>query len=256
MSIRRTFGITGGGVVLALVGFVGYRYLDPTPMVAEVLVAGSPGPLSAQTRAEVAVEPKAASSRSAVPIAFDSVLLGGPSLSTEPRHNEGVDPTRAVTFDAAGSEGASPPAALLIPVAGVRQEQLVDTYFQARSEGRSHDAIDIIAPRGTPVVAVAAGTVLKLFPSKQGGITLYELAADQRTVYYYAHLDHYSAGMVEGARLRPGDVIGYVGDTGNAGAGNYHLHFEISTTENPAQYWGGTPINPYPILQGTAALPR
>jgi peptidoglycan LD-endopeptidase LytH len=100
-------------------------------------------------------------------------------------------------------------------------------------------------------VAATEGTVLKLFLSDQGGITLYQLDPDQRTLYYYAHLDRYAPGIAEGIRLRRGDLIGYVGDTGNSGAGNYHLHFEISTTHDPAQYWGGVPANPYPLLGGT-----
>lgn len=137
---------------------------------------------------------------------------------------------------------------LLIPVAGAGPDDLVDTYTAARSNGRSHDAIDIAAPRGTPVIAVAPGTVMKLFDSEQGGITLYQLAPDRRTVYYYAHLNAYAAGIEEGMRLTPGDTIGYVGDTGNAGAGNFHLHFEVGTTEDPEQYWGTEPENPYPLM--------
>jgi peptidoglycan LD-endopeptidase LytH len=156
----------------------------------------------------------------------------------------------------AGSELTTPPRPLLIPVAGVRPEDLVDTYTHARSDGRRHDAIDIAAPRNTPVLAVAEGTVLKLFQSEQGGITLYQLDPDQRTVYYYAHLDRYAPAIAEGMRLWQGDVIGFVGDTGNAGAGDYHLHFEITTTEDPTQYWGGTPTNPYPLLRGLPAPPQ
>ena len=137
---------------------------------------------------------------------------------------------------------------LLIPAANVTASQLRDTYNQARSEGRRHDAIDIIAPQGTPVVATADGTVLKLFMSDKGGVTLYELDPSGRYVYYYAHLMRYAEGVVEGKQLRRGDVIAYVGDTGNAGAGNYHLHFAISKISSPRQWSGGDPINPYPLL--------
>jgi len=139
---------------------------------------------------------------------------------------------------------------LLIPAANVTASQLRDTYNQARSEGRRHDAIDIIAPQGTPVVATADGTVLKLFMSDKGGVTLYELDPSGRYVYYYAHLMRYAEGVVEGKQLRRGDVIAYVGDTGNAGAGNYHLHFAISKISSPRQWSGGDPINPYPLLVG------
>lgn len=140
-------------------------------------------------------------------------------------------------------------AGLLIPVQGVTASSLVDTYEQARGQGRRHDAIDIMAPRGTPVLAVADGVVMKLFRSGRGGITLYELAPDRRTIYYYAHLDRYAAGIAEGKPLRRGQVLGYVGDTGDAEPGNYHLHFEVSTTADPLKYWGGIPENPYPLLR-------
>jgi len=138
---------------------------------------------------------------------------------------------------------------LLIPVQGVPASSLVDTYEQARGQGRRHDAIDIMAPRGTPVVAAADGVVMKLFRSERGGITLYELAPDRRTIYYYAHLDRYATGIAEGQALRRGQLLGYVGNTGDAGPGNYHLHFEVSTTADPKKYWGGTPQNPYPLLR-------
>jgi murein DD-endopeptidase MepM/ murein hydrolase activator NlpD len=97
-------------------------------------------------------------------------------------------------------------------------------------------------------VATADGTVLKLFLSDKGGVTLYELDPSERYVYYYAHLMRYAEGVVEGKQLRRGDVIAYVGDTGNAGAGNYHLHFAISKISSPRQWSGGDPINPYPLL--------
>lgn len=152
-------------------------------------------------------------------------------------------------------DGSTPPAssrALLIPVAGVRPGDLVDTYAEARSGGRVHDAIDIHAPRGTPVLATADGTLVKLFDSEMGGLALYQLDPDQRTIYYYAHMDRYGPGVREGMWLRQGDTIGYVGDTGNAGPGNYHLHFEINTTPDPKRYWGGAPTNPYPRLRYSA----
>ena len=144
---------------------------------------------------------------------------------------------------------------LLVPVQGVRPDQLVDTYNAARSQGRRHDAIDIMAKRGTPVLATASGVVLKLFQSVRGGTALYELAPDRRTIYYYAHLDRYAPGLVEGRVIRQGDLVGYVGNTGNAGPGNYHLHFEISTTADPKRYWAGTPQNPYPLLRAGISRP-
>jgi murein DD-endopeptidase MepM/ murein hydrolase activator NlpD len=140
-------------------------------------------------------------------------------------------------------------ASLIIPVAGVKPEQLIDTFDDARSEGRVHDAIDIPAPAETPVLAAADGKILKLFHSDRGGTTIYQLSVDQKLVYYYAHLSHYADGLAEGDLVRQGQLIAYVGDTGNAGAGNYHLHFSIAAVSDPKRYWEGTNINPYPLLQ-------
>ena len=137
---------------------------------------------------------------------------------------------------------------LLIPVQGVTAAQLRDTYNQSRAGGRVHDAIDIHAPRGTPVLAVADGTIRKLHSGDRGGNSLYQIDDDGRTRYYYAHLDHYADGMMEGRRVRRGDVIGYVGDTGNAQPGDYHLHFSIAILDNPSRWWTGMNVNPYDVF--------
>ena len=138
---------------------------------------------------------------------------------------------------------------LIIPVAGVTSDQLVDTFSAARGEGRVHDAIDIAAPQGTPVLAVAGGKILKLLQSNAGGTTIYQLSGDEKFIYYYAHLDRYAEGLHEGRIVTQGETIAYVGDTGNAGAGNYHLHFSIAITSDPKRYWEGVNINPYPLLR-------
>ncbi|HEU0254153.1 MAG TPA: M23 family metallopeptidase [Pyrinomonadaceae bacterium] len=138
---------------------------------------------------------------------------------------------------------------LIIPVAGVRPDQLLDTFADARSEGRTHDAIDIPAPAETPVLAATDGQILKLFQSERGGTTIYQLAANQELVFYYAHLSRYADGLAEGNTVHQGQVIAYVGDTGNAGADNYHLHFSIAAVSDPKRYWEGTNINPYPLLR-------
>jgi peptidoglycan LD-endopeptidase LytH len=144
------------------------------------------------------------------------------------------------------------PAGLAIPVAGVKPEQLVDTYTQARAGGaRVHDAIDIMAPHGTPVVASAPGTVEKLFFSKGGGgITVYIRSPDNRWIYYYAHLDEYAPGLNEGDKVRQGQRIGSVGSTGNANPAGPHLHFAIHRMESEDDWHQGSPINPYPLLAG------
>ena len=158
-------------------------------------------------------------------------------------------PTQAAQTSAAVSSVIGP-TGLLLPVAGVRAEQLVDTYADARGEGRVHDAIDIMAPRDTPVFAASDGTVAKLFTSKAGGLTIYEFDPSSTWVYYYAHLDRYADGLAEKQTLRRGDVIGYVGSTGNASPEAPHLHFEVSRLGAEKHWWQATPVNPYPLLGG------
>ncbi len=145
--------------------------------------------------------------------------------------------------------GEFPADQLLIPVKGVKREQLQDTFNDARSTGRVHNAIDIMAAQGTPVVATADGEIAKFFDSQLGGITIYQYSADKRRVYYYAHLQSRSDQIGEKQFVRRGTVIGYVGDTGNAGAGNFHLHFGISDIESPDKYWKGVDVNPFPLLK-------
>ena len=150
-------------------------------------------------------------------------------------------------------EALEPAGGLAIPVAGIGPDELVDTFTAARGQGRVHNAIDIMAPRGQPVLAAAPGTVLRLFESERGGLTIYQLDPDGETVYYYAHLDAYAPGLEAGDELRRGDTIGSVGDTGNAAPGNTHLHFAMWTVADSTQFWDGEPINPYPILRDEAA---
>lgn len=144
------------------------------------------------------------------------------------------------------------PTGLAIPVAGVRADQLIDTYTQARAGGaRVHDAIDIMAPRGTSVRAAAPGTVEKLFFSDGGGgITAYVRSDDKKWIYYYAHLDDYARGLAEGQRVRRGTPIGHVGSTGNASPAGPHLHFAIHRMQPGEGWWQGSAINPYPLLAG------
>jgi murein DD-endopeptidase MepM/ murein hydrolase activator NlpD len=143
--------------------------------------------------------------------------------------------------------------ALLVPVAGVARTQLVDTFTQARGSGRSHDAIDIMAARGTPVLAAAEGRVEKLyFSNGGGGITIYVRSPDGRWMYYYAHLDRYAPGLAEGQQVRPGVAIGFVGSTGDASPEGPHLHFAVNAMAPGERWWEGTPVNPYPLLAGAS----
>lgn len=144
---------------------------------------------------------------------------------------------------------------LMIPVAGIKREQLQDTFMDSRSEGRVHNAIDIIAPLGTPVLAVADGEIAKFFDSQRGGITIYQRSADQHFIYYYGHLQKRADNLREGDFVKQGTIIGYVGDTGNSGAGNYHLHFSISIPTDPKRIFDAEEINPYPLLKDAIESP-
>jgi murein DD-endopeptidase MepM/ murein hydrolase activator NlpD len=144
------------------------------------------------------------------------------------------------------------PTGLAIPVVGVKPSELVDTYTQARAGGqRTHNAIDIMAAEGTPVVAAAPGMVEELFISNGGGgISAYVRSPDQRWTYYYAHLLSYAPGLAEGQTIQRGQLIGRVGHSGNANAAGPHLHFAIFRMNPGERWWQGTAINPYPLLAG------
>lgn len=153
----------------------------------------------------------------------------------------------AITKPDAGS--AAPPAGkLLIPVEGIKAAQLADTFDQPRGSERHHEALDILAPKGARVLAVADGKVVKLFNSKPGGLTLYQFDPAEKYAYYYAHLDRYADGVKEGDLVKRGDLLGYVGTTGNANPDAPHLHFAVVELTPEKQWWKGTPLNPYPLL--------
>ena len=163
-----------------------------------------------------------------------------------------VDPAGSAPPVAIGSITVGP-AGLAIPVAGVEFSGLVDTFTQARAGGaRVHDAIDIMAPEGTPVIAAAPGRVEKLyFSNGGGGISAYVRSDDGRWCYYYAHLSAYAPGLQEGQRLERGSPVGFVGHTGNASPDGPHLHFAINRMGPGEKWYQGTAINPYPLLAGT-----
>ena len=147
------------------------------------------------------------------------------------------------------------PAGLAIPVAGIKASQLSDTFTQARAGGaRVHDAIDIMADRGTLVLAAAPGRVEKIFLSDGGGgKTIYVRSPDGRWIYYYAHLDQYAAGLAEGQQVRRGQVLGTVGSTGNASPDGPHLHFAIHRMAAGEKWYQGSAVNPFPLLAGKRA---
>ena len=191
--------------------------------------------------------PKTDSARTTTPARAKAAKPKVEALPVAPPPDSAPAPERTTTVTDADLDYIAA-RNLLIPVANVTASQLHDTFNQARSEGRKHNALDILAPQGTPVLATTDGIVIKLFQSDRGGVTLYELDPSGRYVYYYAHLTGYADGIAEGKQLRRGDVIAYVGDTGNAGVGQFHLHFAISKVTSPRQWSEGDPINPYPLL--------
>jgi len=176
---------------------------------------------------------------------FTIVVLASLVQSNEPRPAP-AHVSNAV-HEAASTNGALPK--LVVPIAGVAPAAITDTWGQARDSGaRAHHGTDIVAPRGAPVVASVNGTIEKLFQSRAGGVTLYERTPDGRWSLYYAHLAAYAPGIREGQVVKAGETIGFVGDTGNAGTGNYHLHFGLSRMAKTQAWWTGEPVNPYPLL--------
>jgi murein DD-endopeptidase MepM/ murein hydrolase activator NlpD len=185
----------------------------------------------------------------------------------EPAH----DPSEPIAVERPGENGEPPTLAVVattgsvaheeavewlrkrdlkIPVEGADEDDLRDTFADARGSGRAHEALDIMAPRNTPVLAADDGVIAKLFNSQGGGgITIYQFDPTETYCYYYAHLDRYASGLKEGQRVRRGGVIAYVGSTGNASPDAPHLHFGIFRMGPERQWWKGEPINPYPVLK-------
>jgi murein DD-endopeptidase MepM/ murein hydrolase activator NlpD len=179
-----------------------------------------------------------------VPQGSPSIARSGNVVTVKPNTEAPVEVAQQVVVG---------PAGLALPVLGISADQLVDTYESARGAGRSHDAIDIMAAEGTPVIAAADGSIEKLFNSVRGGKTIYERSADGKWVYYYAHLAAYAPGLGEGQQVKRGQVIARVGHTGDASAAGPHLHFAINRMAPGERWWHGTPINPYPLLAGKKA---
>lgn len=225
-SILVVVGFALGAVstlaLLALVGELGQRYPD--------------GPGSA--RLEPGVVARADS--------------GGAARASRPESPGALARADAEADAAAPSYDTLVRRGPILPVVGVDPTSIQDTFEQKRGTDRKHEATDIIAPRGTPVVAFDDGLIRKLFESKQGGLTVYQFDGTETFCYYYAHLDRYAEGLEEGMFVRRGDRIGYVGTTGNAPIGTPHLHFAIFRLGPEKRWWQGTPINPYPILMALA----
>jgi murein DD-endopeptidase MepM/ murein hydrolase activator NlpD len=198
-----------------------------------------------------AARPSTSPTDASLPVAGATAI--GPA-DAHPVDARGV--SRPPAAEGAGDLGAVPTAVaaalkarrLAMPVVGVRADALVPSFTQARGE-RTHEALDIMAPAGTAVVAVEDGTVAKLFTSKAGGLTIYHFDPSRSVAYYYAHLQGYAPGLEDGDTLRRGQVIGYVGSTGNANTDAPHLHFAIFRLGPERRWWEGTAIDPYLVLR-------
>lgn len=170
-----------------------------------------------------------------------NVLMGPDDQSTPASQAESIAPEKEEARRAIITSDS-----LIVPVAGIDRSALIDTWGTTRSEGRAHEGIDILAPIGAPVRAAADGRIVKFFDSERGGTTIYQFDTSERFVYYYAHLRSRAPGLMEGAVVYQGDVIGYVGMSGNAPVP--HLHFEIQRLTPERRWWDAVSMNPYPLL--------
>ncbi len=223
-------------------GALGY-FLGVTPSLLLRVPAAAVSPKVAPP----VVPPAPVAAPTPVPVIVPPPIVAPPAAAVAPPPP--LPPEAAQYTAQPESTVIKPTEQLLIPVAGINASQLVDTFNQARGSERRHEAIDILAPKGTPVFAVADGKVVKLFNSQLGGVTLYQFDVTEKFAYYYAHLDRYAPALIEGADLKRGDLVGYVGITGNANPAAPHLHFAIFELTSEKKWWKGTPVNPYPLLR-------
>ena len=232
-----------------------FKYLVASGLLGFVLggfVVASLGNMAAW-RAKGAAVTAVSATTPLAPLAEPSKLPPATAIDEPP--NAVVE----VPAPTSGHTGVIPPGApeaveltarkLTIPVSGFPADKLVRSYHDNRSAHREHEAIDILAPRNAPVVAVEDGTIAKLFNSKAGGLTVYQFDPGQQYSYYYAHLERYAEGLKEGERIRRGQVLGYVGTSGNAPKDTPHLHFAIYRLTADKHWWEGTPIDPFDILR-------
>jgi peptidoglycan LD-endopeptidase LytH len=181
------------------------------------------------------------------PIARRTSPATPPAASVEAR--AAASPSAEAVAAAPRAERPLEDRDLQVPVEGVAPETLQDTFSQARGSSREHEALDILAPRGTPVIAADDGRIVRLFYSERGGTTIYQFDSAEQYCYYYAHLDRYVDGLHEGQVVTRGQVLGYVGTTGNAPPDTPHLHFAIFRLGPEKRWWEGEPINPQPLLR-------
>jgi len=232
-----------------------------TPLPPSTLTSPLESDPESEPTSSTASTPKSASASSSAPATksspTSSAMSATKSSPTSPHMSAAKpSPPSPSALTTKSSSAPTPrsvkPVNLIIPVEGGRPSDLHDTFYAARSGGRVHRAIDIMVPHGTPVLAASDGEIVRIGRNRLGGKIIYQLSDDKKLVFYYAHLDRYATGLRVGDSVRQGDVIGYVGNTGNAGPGNYHLHFSILIAgADPKKLWKGASINPYPMLRRT-----
>lgn len=215
-------------------------------LLAGLIVGGMLALWSATTPTEASV--------GTAPPAIAAAPAAAPPPADIPRQPESPD-TPIDAERSLASEHRPAASALQIPVEGIAAEQLQDSFADGRGGTRVHEAIDILAPAGTPVLAAADGRIVKLFTSVPGGLTIYQFDRGETLAYYYAHLQRYADGLAEGQEVRRGDVIGHVGSSGNADPASPHLHFAIFMLGPEKHWWQGTAINPYPLLTSRGPRP-
>jgi murein DD-endopeptidase MepM/ murein hydrolase activator NlpD len=207
--------------------------LSPLHLVAALLVAACARPVVYYPTPAGSPTPKAAARKAATPPPAES--LETPLLMS-------------VSSSASADVAYLRSRVMLMPVAGATMDRVEDSFSEPRDGGRVHRAIDILAPRGTPVLSADDGQVLRMSTSGLGGIAIFAKDANGRMVYYYAHMDRFHSTMAEGRELSKGDTIGFVGTTGNAPKNTPHLHFQVMRMPADGRYWDGDPINPFSLL--------
>lgn len=237
------------GIIIGAAGlFVYLRQVPHEAPVTTVVVPTTTGPA-------VVAPPAAPAPGSAA--AIDPALPAAPVVPTDlneldlPLKPSADDTAALKTLPAVTGTSVAAPnggAKLMVPVEGIKYAKLSDNFNQPRGKERHHEALDIMAPKGAKVFAVADGKLVKLFNSKPGGLTIYQFDPTDTYAYYYAHLDRYADGVKEGMMLKRGDLIGYVGVTGNSNPDAPHLHFAVVELTPAKQWWKGTSINPYPLM--------
>ncbi len=232
LAFAATCGFLAGMAVMAVITLL-YRADGPAPATIRDAVNRAPGPSSADARAA----------------ASDTVVAALPDAA-------GPDVARTVAPEPRPDPNAVDAAIadlrrrrLDVPLAAVGRAQLRSSFDEARGGSRRHEAMDLLAPRHTPVIAVEDGIVARLLTSPAGGITVYQLDPTTTYAYYYAHLERYAAGLAEGATVSRGQVLGYVGTSGNAPRNTPHLHFGIFALNDDKRWWQGTPIDPFLVLR-------